>query len=222
MKRIPVGTTDVWKFEIARRKDKSLSLVCTGTSTNVGDITGQEFWYDGFTYIIDAREVGGKMIREINGFKSKSQTVWELNSANNDSDKGWPNVWRPVKKGVVVTLQKSIIDQVSAIYDTHSKTISIHLSNTEDITQKKIRTIIRALFRAEFDMLKDICLHTAVSMSKIKTIKRIIADGTDVNAINNHGYTPLHSAVLFNKNEIVKILIDAGADPNIKTCKPTI
>ena len=44
-----------------------------------------------------------------------------------------------------------------------------------------------------------------------------LAAGADVNAKDNHGYTPLHRAANGGQNEIVELLIAKGADVNAKT-----
>ncbi len=46
-------------------------------------------------------------------------------------------------------------------------------------------------------------------------VKRLIASGADVNAVNNSGQSPLHIAAWQGNAEIIKVLLDNGADPNI-------
>ena len=49
----------------------------------------------------------------------------------------------------------------------------------------------------------------------IDIVKILITAGADVNIKNSFGYTPLHSAVLFDALDVVKILITAGAKTTI-------
>ena len=56
-----------------------------------------------------------------------------------------------------------------------------------------------------------ICYHTC----SVQTVQAIIDHGADVNAVNNRGETALWFACVDGQDSFVKILIDAGADPNI-------
>jgi ankyrin repeat protein len=47
-------------------------------------------------------------------------------------------------------------------------------------------------------------------------VKQHLANGTDVNAKDENGYTPLHPAALNGHKEIVELLIAKGADVNAK------
>ena len=59
-------------------------------------------------------------------------------------------------------------------------------------------------------------IHQAALEGNIEAVKQAIANGVDVNAKNNDGWTPLHGAAVFGKNEIVELLIAEGADINAK------
>jgi ankyrin repeat protein len=53
--------------------------------------------------------------------------------------------------------------------------------------------------------------------AKQGAVKQFIAAGTDVNARNENGDTPLHNAAEWGYKEIVELLIAEGADVNAKT-----
>jgi ankyrin repeat protein len=58
-------------------------------------------------------------------------------------------------------------------------------------------------------------LHTAIVMGNLSMINNHIAYGSDLNVKEPMaGSTPMISAALFGKTEIIKLLIDAGADVN--------
>ena len=58
----------------------------------------------------------------------------------------------------------------------------------------------------------DISIHDAAFDGNIEAVKQHLAAGTDVNAKEVGGWTPLHSAVLLSGNEVVELLIAKGAD----------
>lgn len=63
----------------------------------------------------------------------------------------------------------------------------------------------------------DTDIHTAVSTGNAEAVKQHLAAGTNINEKDPFGgSSPLISAALFGKNDIVKILIDAGADINFQ------
>jgi len=58
-------------------------------------------------------------------------------------------------------------------------------------------------------------IHTAVISNNIEAIKQHIASGSDLNQKDPFGgSSPLITAALFEKTDIVKLLIEAGADIN--------
>ena len=62
----------------------------------------------------------------------------------------------------------------------------------------------------------DISIHAAARFGSIKAVKQHIAAGTDVNAKNNDGRTPLHFAAMQGHKELAELLITKGADVNVK------
>jgi len=59
-------------------------------------------------------------------------------------------------------------------------------------------------------------IHSVVFMGDIKSVKQHIVAGTNLNAKDQYGSTPLTIAVTFGKTEIAKALILGGADLNLK------
>lgn len=59
-------------------------------------------------------------------------------------------------------------------------------------------------------------LHAAAYMGNIKALEQHIKAGTDLNAKDAYGSTPLNVAILFGKTEAANLLMNAGADLNLQ------
>ena len=59
-------------------------------------------------------------------------------------------------------------------------------------------------------------LMNAVRKGDAAEVKKLIAQGVDLNARDNGGDTPLHRAFFFKHPDIARLLIDAGADVNAR------
>ena len=65
----------------------------------------------------------------------------------------------------------------------------------------------------------DISIHRAVENGNIKAVKQYLAAGVDVNIEDDsdrYKFTPLLIAAQYNQMEIAKLLIDKGANVNVK------
>ena len=77
-----------------------------------------------------------------------------------------------------------------------------------------------SVFAASTTLAEDLktiwkLIPTAVEEGNIEAVKQHITAGTDVNAKNPHGWTPLHAAALWGHNdEVAELLIANGADVN--------
>jgi ankyrin repeat protein len=72
------------------------------------------------------------------------------------------------------------------------------------------------------DGLDTIALHLAVSKRNLGTIRWLLAHGVDVNAKRlmwDFNHTALHMIVESGEIDIARLLLDAGADPNIRDDK---
>lgn len=58
-------------------------------------------------------------------------------------------------------------------------------------------------------------LVDAIAKGKIDVVNKLIDSGINVNARCSAGTAPLHVAIMYNRIDIVKALLEAGADPNM-------
>lgn len=69
--------------------------------------------------------------------------------------------------------------------------------------------------QALFDLgmpIKTHHLHRAVLYSSQRTMKKLIELGSDINALDEHGWTPLHIASANGEHSVIQFLLDNGAD----------
>lgn len=64
---------------------------------------------------------------------------------------------------------------------------------------------------------KAIALHLAAENINSASMHLLISRGADVNALNEEGTAPLHTAVLLNCSSAWQTLRDTGANPMIKS-----
>uniref|UniRef100_A0A8C3HQQ8 Uncharacterized protein n=1 Tax=Chrysemys picta bellii TaxID=8478 RepID=A0A8C3HQQ8_CHRPI len=60
---------------------------------------------------------------------------------------------------------------------------------------------------------KPSLLNYAVQNHSLETVRQLLEEGADVNSKVEGGWTPLHSAVRGDQEEIVDLLLEKGADP---------
>ena len=62
----------------------------------------------------------------------------------------------------------------------------------------------------------DISIHEAAALGNIEVVKQFLDSGTDVNAKDETGGTPLDEAAGWGRKDIVELLISKGANVNAK------
>src|SRR4029453_14062437 len=62
-------------------------------------------------------------------------------------------------------------------------------------------------------MLRSSSLHQAVSSGDTSAIRAMLADGSDVNAKNDGGQTPIILAIVTGQYQLIELFLDAHADP---------
>lgn len=68
--------------------------------------------------------------------------------------------------------------------------------------------------QSDDDEAKRLQLHDATANGCVEAAKKLVAEGADVNAVNQDGCTPLHLAADRGFPLLVRILVEAGADVN--------
>jgi len=65
--------------------------------------------------------------------------------------------------------------------------------------------------------LGDTPLHTVCTWGDTESVKELLRNGADPNALGDRGCTPLFNAVMGESAEVVQTLLDAGSDPRIRS-----
>ena len=172
-------------------------------------------------------------------YKEDTKDVQFLLDANTDanhvSSAGHTPLHIAVAKGNIDLVTLLLDQNVNVNYETidHQTPLHIAVDKGEDAIIQKLLAQ-KANPRLD-DVHGNTSLHLAVQLKqeikprfvKLKpalanyyacsahTVQAIIECGVDVNAKNNRGQTPLWFASIDGQNTFVKILLDAGADPNI-------
>lgn len=58
-------------------------------------------------------------------------------------------------------------------------------------------------------------LLAAASRGNLEEVKALLANGADVHTTDTYGRTPLHVAAYAGHHEVMRVLVNAGADPNV-------
>ena len=59
-------------------------------------------------------------------------------------------------------------------------------------------------------------LHLAAKQGNVKKVKRLLAQGMDVNSLSSSGYTPLHISAGWDKRRVTRLLLINGAKINAR------
>lgn len=84
---------------------------------------------------------------------------------------------------------------------------------------KNIKTYTDSLNEAEDQEVLDRKLLAAAEKGSTDLVKDLLSSGAQVDATNEDGWTPLHFAAFYDHTDIVRLLLDRGADANAVTSK---
>ncbi len=88
------------------------------------------------------------------------------------------------------------------------------LKEDYDIASRKKRRVVCKLLQKH---LKSSPLNTTIARGSLQEAETLIAEGADINEIDEYGYSPLSTAVFHEHDEIVAKLLAAGAWINVRS-----
>jgi hypothetical protein len=112
---------------------------------------------------------------------------------------------------------KSVIDKTYSIYGNFSNPLIQTVVNyASPEHREKATKIIKYLIAAGADINREkgMLLFYAIRYKDVKFVEHIVNAGANVNIEDKYKYTPLVSAIKLNNFDIVKKLIESGADVN--------
>lgn len=133
------------------------------------------------------------------------------------------------------TLSKS--DKIHSISSLYNNDININLrlntlqpTKSNDLEEDNIQTTLKNLTNIEegnsniFSIEKqqsNINLITAVEYNKINIVREILSNNInkkkELDTLNEEGISPLHIAIIKGNLEMVKVLLENGANPNLQS-----
>ena len=74
----------------------------------------------------------------------------------------------------------------------------------------------------EYQIPKNDLLYQAVETSDVQQIRKLATSGSDINTPCDNGATVLFLAVLKANIEVIRTLLELGADPNFQAAEPAL
>ena len=125
------------------------------------------------------------------------------------------DIWTAAQTGNIEAVKQHLADgvDVNSKNDIGRTPLDVAIA----FKQSPIADLLRQHSGKTRDELKAAeSIVAAIRLGNIEAIKQHLAAGTDVNAKNEWGGTPLHFATFGSHKEVVELLIAKGADVNAK------
>ncbi|MDB4681224.1 ankyrin repeat domain-containing protein, partial [bacterium] len=158
---------------------------------------------------------GGRapLIEAANG---NNKEIVELLIANGaDVNEKRSDGWTPLHGATTVGLKEVVELFIAESADVNAQMVDGSTPLNWAIERDNL-DIVALLRKHGGKTLEELSIHGAAFEGNIKAVKQHLAAGADVNAKDDGGVTPLHLTAERGTKEIAELLIDAGAEVNVK------
>ena len=107
---------------------------------------------------------------------------------------------------------KTIVNDLYQRLNLYSKVIEE--LKADETLEESVRKVALQIANAHLWGDEANSLHEAAAASDIQQVKLLISQGTNLDARNDRGWTPLHNAAANGRKEVAELLIENGADVN--------
>ena len=196
------------------KKNKEINIIKyfidKGVDVNQADIDGNTAFINA-SYMNDVEIINfiSKYVLNINHINKKGQTAL-MKAVKNNSYEVLNLLLK--KKSNIFLKDKNHNTLVYYLIESYNK-------KNPDAFNKKIKRLVAEGLNIDYPQSKgETIWHLAVKRNDLKLLKKIAEFSSSLNKYNEQGLTPIHIAAMKATDvEILKLLIELGADSNLKT-----